>query len=141
MATKTADWAALVKAEIEPDNQPQDVFPIDRYDEPYVDADGNPAVIRVLGEYSDALKAFDRQMTIKDAENGGGPQTDEEKEQRASERCAAATTGWNIAIGGKEIPFSKENAATLYTNGVWIRTQVYIRMQKRKRFLPVKSSA
>jgi hypothetical protein len=133
------DWTKALEAEADGDNEAIEVSIVDRNGEPYVDKDGNPAVIQVLGEYSDAVKRFDRQMTTKALRSGRTPDA-AELNKRAAERCAAATTGWKLAIGGQDVPYSSENALSLYLKGEWIRDQVHTAMRQRVDFFGQKST-
>jgi hypothetical protein len=58
-------------------------------------------------------------------------------EQDAIELLAAVTTGWeNMVMGGKELPFSTENAEVVYTKYPWIREQIDGAVGDRSRFTP-----
>jgi hypothetical protein len=59
----------------------------------------------------------------------------DEIEQDAIELLASVTTGWrNMVMGGKEVPFSYENAVVIYTKYPWIREQVDAAVGDRSRF-------
>lgn len=105
------------------DNEPVEVPVFDRDGEPYTDADGNPAVFFVLGEYSDKLKKFERKRTNRNLRGQAALDATALAKQMA-EREAAATVDWRIAIGGEVVPFSFENAVTVFTAAPWLGQQV-----------------
>jgi len=92
------------------------------------------AFIKVRGADSPKVKAYGkkvfREMQVKDAQakrKGREPDqiTIEEAEDLAVESAVVRTIGWRgIEENGKEVKFSEENAARIYREYSFIRTQV-----------------
>jgi len=136
----STDWTQALVAEVNGDNAPMEVRIFDRNGDPYTGKTG-PTVIQVLGEYSDAVKKFDRQQTNKALRGGRAPDADEVN-ARAAERCAVATVGWNgLTIGGQDVKYDRDNAIRLYTHAEWVRDQVFTAMRSRAGFFGEKSSS
>jgi hypothetical protein len=135
----TPDWTQALEAEVSGDNEAVVVFVKDRSGEAYRDIDGNPAVVHVLGQYSDAMKAFDRKQrrVMQKAVRTG--QMDDDLTRQTAERLAAATTGWTIAFNGAAVPFTQDNAITLYMHAEWIADQVWAAVRAHTDFLSAKS--
>lgn len=91
------------------------------------------AFITVRGDQSPAVKTFGRkkyaemQMQQQQAKRKG-KETDmslEDAEALAVESAVVRVISWKgIAEGGKEIPFTKENATEIFTKHSWIREQI-----------------
>ncbi len=59
-----------------------------------------------------------------------------EMERHHIERLAAATIGWDeVLYKGAPLPFTEENAKTLYSEQIWIREQVQQFIEERANFL------
>jgi hypothetical protein len=139
------DWAQAFASEIDGDNEPVEVFIVDRNGEPYTDAEGKPACIYALGQYSDAVKAYDKKQrrAVQRAIRSGQRVRDDAEDvlRQTAERLAAATTGWRLAVGGTAVPFSTENAARLYMSAEWIGDQVWAAVRAHADFFTEKSSS
>lgn len=128
----TINLKAALEAETAGDDKPAEVKVKDRNDEPYKDADGNPAVFYVLGEYSAKVKEYDKreEKRRKKALFAGQDESDAENWGR----LATAITGWKLAIGGQDCPFSHENALTILSAAPWLRFQVALAMSSPASF-------
>ena len=92
------------------------------------------AFITVRGEMSKTVKAYARQkfrefqLKEQQAKRRGKEveeMTLEEAEELAIESATVRVIGWrNITENGKEVAFSKENAARIFAEHGWIREQV-----------------
>lgn len=105
------------------DNEAVEVPVFDRDGEPYTDADGNPAVFFVLGEFSDKLKKFERKRTNRNLRGQAAGDAVALSKQMA-EREAAATVDWRLAIAGEAVPYSYDNAVQVFTAAPWLGYQV-----------------
>jgi len=132
-------WADSFESETSADNTPREVKIKDRAGNPYRDADGNPAVILVLGEYSDAVKEHDRRRTDQALRSAGQSIDADELDRRTAMRLASATAGWTLAMGGEAVLHSFQNAVTLYLRAPWIANDVARGMTAHVDFFEEKS--
>lgn len=105
-----------------------------------------PMKITVLGADSDAYreKLRDFQRRRADRMNKGRrlSVTPEEIEAETLEMLVAVTTGWSgFTLDGAPLPFSGDNARTVYRRFSWIREQVDQAVGDRANFLPTSASA
>jgi hypothetical protein len=122
-------FADEVASEATTDNDPVKVPVFDRNGEAYLDADGKPAVFLVLGEFSDKVRKFERRK-----QSGAS-----DVEDWLIARGVAALAGWRIAIKGKAVPFSAENATALLKAGPWLQKYVVSGMTAHSSFFAQKS--
>ena len=90
--------------------------------------------ITVLGKHSQVFRDHikeqinERLRRDANAERKGKPAaipTAEDAERQAIELLVLCTTGWeNIKYKGEILPFTTANAFTLYTEQLWVRSQV-----------------
>ena len=104
-------------------------------DEKMVDA-GGAWRIQVLGGDS---KEFKRAISFeheKAAKSRKKVMSLEKQDQGGINALAAITVGWeNIRLGGKPLPFSRDNAVELYSAYPWIKEQVDAFTAERANFL------
>jgi hypothetical protein len=86
--------------------------------------------VRVLGKDSDKFRqvhaAQGRKRTAKLQKTGfRGGVSAADIEQEGIELLANCTIGWSgMVMGGKEVPFSTDNAIAIYTQYPWIKEQI-----------------
>lgn len=132
------DLQGAFESEAATDNEPAEVPVFDRHGDPYLDAEGKPAVFFVLGEYSDALKRLEQRNRTLNLRNGGVTDA-AEMDNRVLETYVTALTDWRIAIKGKAVPFSPENARTILRAAPWLGKQVDRAIAKHASFFANKS--
>ena len=108
--------------------------------------EGLKAFVIVRGENSPVVKAYGRRkysefkMREQVAKRKGKEVDDlslDELEDMAVEGAVLRTIGWRgVAENGKEIPFTKEEAARIYKEHPWIREQVMEESQNILNFRP-----
>lgn len=111
------------------DNTPVEIPIFNRDGEAYKDAEGNPAVFLVLGEFSDKVREFDRKKRI----------PNETAEDWLTRRAITALTGWRLEVGGKTPPFTPANARVLLKRGPWLHQYVAAGMTNHSSFFVKKS--
>ena len=117
----------LSKQETALDNEPADVVIHDRDGNAYDDGNGNPTIFLVLGEYSDAVRAYDRVETNKNLKRRSRDATVDADtlEDAVVNRLAVAVVGWkNVADDGKPAPFSTEGVKAILRAMPWTRNDV-----------------
>lgn len=109
--------------------------PVD--DTPLTDDKGVPITITVVGSDSQTFKrAMHAQADRRMAKANRRNMTMQSIEDEGINLLVAATTGWfGIIVDGKAMPFSGDNAHTLYDRFPWIREQVNVFVGDRANFL------
>ncbi|SFS42233.1 hypothetical protein [Brevundimonas viscosa] len=103
--------------------------------QPVLQEDGAAVTITLLGDDSDELVKFDRQLVNRSL-RGGQPITAELAEAKEISRLARATVGWSgIVLDGEVLKFSEENAKKLYKRLRWLRQQVRVFVADRANFM------
>lgn len=141
-AKEGTEWLEALEDERAGDNEPITVELLNKEDEPYMNEDGTPCTVDVLGEYSDAVRKHDRRNTNRVLKRGFRTQkidADELRDQTA-ERLAVATTGWNLTLRGTPVEFTPENAKQLYRFD-WIADQIAEAMRSRVGFSGASSNS
>lgn len=144
MSSKNAvetDFKAILAAEAGTENEPAEVRINDKNGDPYLDAEGKPAVFLVLGEYSDKIRDMDRRQANRILKTGRGRLDAGDLEEQRTEKMAAAVVGWRIAFGGVELKYSHENAIAMLSRAPWIARQVGEAMAAHASFFARKSSS
>ncbi len=106
-------------------------------DTPLTKDDGSPITITLVGSDSATFKrAMQVQADRRLKSNNRRAISMQSIEDDAVDLLSAATVGWDgIVVDGKELPFSNENAKTLYERFPWIREQVNSFIGERANFL------
>lgn len=97
--------------------------------------------IYIVGKDSDTFKAIQAEQNRKrmaKIQKGGFRAANTavaNVDQEAVELLAACTTGWSrMPLNGKDVPFSTENAETIYAKFPWIKEQVDVAIADRALF-------
>lgn len=130
----------------ETDEQKAPVELLDRTDTPMRSKDGKPWTWYVVGEFSEAGRAFDRQQhskvrkLIRRGDFDGGDY--DESEQAAIDKVLAHTVGFeNIEdADGVAVPYTAKNAEAILRAAPWFVPQIRRRIQRHADFF-VKVSA
>ena len=102
-------------------------------------------VIRIRGDKSKAVQAFARKRInemqkrerMQKGKNQSTDLTMEELEEMAIESAVVRVISWkNITKDGVELPFTKENAAQVFKDYDWIRTQIMGASEELMNFQP-----
>ncbi|MFO1126374.1 MAG: hypothetical protein U1E25_14595 [Methylocystis sp.] len=102
--------------------------------------DGQPIVITLVGEDSERFRrasraSLDRRLKRQSA-GVSAPPSAEELENNAIETLVACTIGWSgIALDGKTLDCTPENARMIYKRLRWLREQVDAFINDRANFL------
>lgn len=127
------DLAALDTSEVANEGVPMPVHGPDG--QPVLQEDGSPVTITLLGDDSDELVKFDRQLVNRNL-RGGQQITAELAEAKEINRLARATVGWDgVVLDGEVLNFSEENAKKLYKRFRWLRQQVRVFVSERVNFM------
>lgn len=97
-----------------------------RTGEPLLMSSGEPMMIRLGSEQSDAFKTVQRRYQQERLRNPNRKLTPEQIDARAIELLAAVTYDWTLEGSDGPIPFSAAAARALYADAdkAWLRQQV-----------------
>lgn len=128
------DINKAIDSVIETDDEGVIVPLVDREGEPYLQADGKPVTMTVLGEESAPVKRVDARHT-RHAIRGGGQKVADEADKRLVERAASAIVAWNGVDDetGAPMPFTPENVKHIL-RAPWILMTVIHAMRERSDF-------
>ena len=103
-----------------------------------LEANGQPVIIQLAGEDSDAYRRAERGAINRRLEGRQrGKVTAEDLEAETISSLAAVTLGWsNVRLDGQELLFNQANARALYRRFRWLREQVNEFVATRANFLP-----
>lgn len=100
-----------------------------------------PVTITVVGTYSKTYRRVQNEQRAKNLKGRRLQLTPEQIDARANEAIASCVLGWEgFTSEGKPFPFTKDNAAALFTAAPWIRDQVEEAMGDHAAFFPKPSS-
>lgn len=138
-----SDPFARFAAEGKIDDEPVEVQLLDRTGEPYVNKDGSPLTVTVVGKFSTQYKLAERKLidrVFKQSRRGVTPDA-EDAEARHVERIAGACVGWTLenAEDGKPVPFTPQNVQRFLTIASWVAPQLEQAIEAHERFF-VRSS-
>lgn len=100
--------------------------------------------VRVVGHDGDLFKQIQAEQNRKRIQKMQKTQFKGvvDADQEAIELLAGCTQGWaGMVLGGKEVPFSYENAVALYTKYPWMKEQIDVAVGDRSVFTKASSKA
>jgi len=126
------DINAAIDSVVETDAEGVIVPLVDREGEPYLQPNGKPVTMTVLGEESPAMKRFDDRLARRLSR---GKQAEDDKAQNLIARMATAVTAWDGVDdeNGKPLPFTLDNVKHVL-RASWILMTVYHATRERSDF-------
>lgn len=105
----------------------------------YQDDGETPVTITLLGEDSDVLTRFDKQVTnqhLRGMQTGQQTVTAEIAEAKHINRLARAVVSWSgIVVDGKPLECTEDNAKALFRRFRWLRSQATTFIADRAHFM------
>lgn len=132
---KGMDFSSLER-ETENDEKPVEVELRQRNGKPYpTTTDGKTVAVFVLGEYSKAFRAAERQITDEIIHSKKADYGADDAELAGLKKIAAAVQGWRgITSGDAELPCTSENVLKLLRRAPWVAKQIETAVKKHDSF-------
>jgi len=107
---------------------------------PFLDNEGKPVTITLLGRNSDAFRSVQREAQKREADRQarGVVRDDEEQRREVFDYLVAITKGWSFdALSGEPFAFNPANVRRLWIDGrwEWLRTQMFNHCLQEGNFL------